>query len=36
MQIWKPERIRAAAAHAAEHHGVPPLDESVTYQPLPE
>jgi amino acid transporter len=36
MQVWKPERIRAAAAHAAEHHGVPPLDESTTYQPLPE
>jgi amino acid transporter len=36
MQVWKPERIRAAASHAAEHHGVPPLDEDVDYRPLPE
>jgi amino acid transporter len=36
MQFWKPERIKAAAAHAAEHHGVPPLDEDVDFQPLPE
>ena len=36
MQVWKPERIKAAAAHAAEHHGVPPLDEDVEFHPLPE
>ncbi len=36
MQVWKPERIRAAASHAAEHHGVPPLDEDVEFHPLPE
>ena len=36
MQIWKPERIRNAAQHAAEHRGVAPLDESVDYKPLPE
>jgi amino acid transporter len=36
MQVWKPERIRSAAAHAAEHHGVPPLDETVGYEPVPE
>jgi amino acid transporter len=36
MQIWKPERIKAAASHAAEHHGVPPLDEDVEFHPLPE
>jgi amino acid transporter len=36
MQVWKPERIRAAAAHAAHHHGVPPLDEDVEFHPLPE
>jgi len=36
MQLWKPERIKNAALHAAEHHGVPPLDESVEFEPLPE
>jgi amino acid transporter len=36
MQVWKPERIRAAAAHASHHEGVPPLDESVGFRPLPE
>lgn len=36
MQLWKPERIKAAASHAAKHHGVPPLDESVEFDPLPE
>jgi hypothetical protein len=36
MQIWKPERIRAAASHASHHAGVPPLDESVGFAPLPE
>jgi len=36
MQVWKPERIKAAAAHAAEHHGVAPLDEDVEFEPLPE
>jgi hypothetical protein len=25
--------IDNAAAHAAEHRGVPPLDETLTYQP---
>ncbi|MGH3048545.1 MAG: hypothetical protein ACRDLK_00180, partial [Gaiellaceae bacterium] len=36
MQIWKPERIKAAASHAAEHHGVPPMDEDTDFRPLPE
>jgi hypothetical protein len=36
MQVWKPERIRAAAAHASHHEGVPPLDESVGFAPLAE
>ena len=36
MQLWKPERIRGAAAHASHHAGVPPLDESVEFDPLPE
>jgi amino acid transporter len=36
MQVWKPERIRGAAAHASHHEGVPPLDEGVEFNPLPE
>lgn len=36
VQLWKPERIRAAAAHAAHHYGTPPLDESLEFEPLPE
>jgi amino acid transporter len=35
MQVWKPDRIRNAAAHAATHHGVAPLDENVDYTPAP-
>jgi amino acid transporter len=35
MQVWKPDRIRNAAAHAAGHHGVPPLDENVDFTPAP-
>jgi amino acid transporter len=36
MQVWKPERIQRAGAHAAHHRGVPPLDETTGYAPLPE
>jgi amino acid transporter len=35
MQVWKPERIKNAAAHAAAHHGVAPLDENVDFTPAP-
>jgi amino acid transporter len=35
MQVWKPERIRNAAQHAAEHRGVAPLDENVDFTPAP-
>ena len=35
MQYAHPERIAAAAQHAEQHHGVAPLDESVTFQPQP-
>jgi amino acid transporter len=35
MQVWKPDRIRNAAAHAAAHHGVAPLDENVDFTPAP-
>src|SRR5688500_7780956 len=27
------DKVDAAAAHAAEHHGVPPLDETLDYRP---
>jgi amino acid transporter len=30
LQGVHPERVRNAARHAAQHHGVPPLDESLT------
>ncbi len=30
-----PERIANAARHASQHHGVPPLDENLSYQPEP-
>ena len=35
MQVWKPERIKNAAAHAAAHHGVAPLDENLDFSPAP-
>jgi len=35
MQVWKPERIRNAASHAAVHRGVAPLDEQLDYTPAP-
>ncbi|MDA8068291.1 MAG: APC family permease [Actinomycetota bacterium] len=35
MRSRHPERVAAAAKHALEHRGVPPLDESVTFQPQP-
>ena len=35
MQVWKPERIRNAASHAAVHRGVAPLDEQLDYSPAP-
>jgi hypothetical protein len=35
-RIMRPENVRNAAAYAAEHHGVAPLDESLDYQPMPE
>src|SRR6476660_369559 len=35
MQVWKPDRIKNAASHAAEHRGVAPLDENVDFTPAP-
>jgi len=33
LRLAHPERIRAAAAHAHTHHGVPPLDEDLEFRP---
>jgi len=35
LKIRHPDRIRDAAQHAVEHHGVPPLDETLQYEPTP-
>lgn len=35
LQVTRPQRVRDAAQHAAEHHGVPPLDENVDFSPAP-
>jgi amino acid transporter len=36
VRVMRPDNVANAAAYAAEHHGVPPLDETLDYQPLPE
>jgi hypothetical protein len=36
LMLLRPRNVAAAAAHAAEHRGVPPLDETVDFEPLPE
>jgi hypothetical protein len=30
LHVTRPERVRSAAQHAVEHHGVPSLDEPVS------
>jgi amino acid transporter len=35
LKVRHPDRIRNAAAHAIEHHGVPPLDETLQFEPTP-
>ena len=35
LQAVHPDRIRNAAQHAKQHHGVPPLDENLAYEPEP-
>jgi len=32
-RVLYPDRVRNAAAHAVEHHGVPPLDENLDFTP---
>jgi amino acid transporter len=36
VRVMRPQNVANAAAHATQHHGVPPLDETIDYQPLPE
>jgi len=36
VRLMRPDAVANAASHAAGHHGVAPLDESVDYKPLPE
>jgi amino acid transporter len=33
LRARHPERVSAAAQHALEHHGVPPLDEDIEFHP---
>jgi len=35
LQSRHPDRVAAAARHAEQHHGVPPLDENLSFQPEP-
>jgi amino acid transporter len=35
LQNVHPERVAAAASSAAQHHGVPPLDENIAFEPQP-
>jgi len=35
LQSRHPDRVRDAAKHATEHHGVPPLDEDLAFHPEP-
>ena len=32
-RMLHPDRVAHAAAHATEHHGVPPLDENLDFTP---
>ena len=33
LQVAHPDRVRSAAQHAEQHHGVAPLDEQLDYAP---
>jgi amino acid transporter len=35
MQTTRPDLVANAASNAEQHHGVPPLDESLAFQPEP-
>jgi amino acid transporter len=36
VMVTRRDKVDNAAAHAAEHHGVAPLDETLDFEPLPE
>jgi amino acid transporter len=36
LMLMRPRNVADAAAHAAAHRGVPPLDETLDFEPLPE
>jgi amino acid transporter len=36
VRLLRPREVANAAAYAAHHHGVPPLDESLEFKPLPD
>jgi amino acid transporter len=35
LKVRHPDRIRTAASHAIDHEGVPPLDETLQFEPTP-
>ena len=36
LLVLRPDRVKAAASHAAEHRGVAPLDETIDFEPVPD
>jgi amino acid transporter len=36
VRVMRPQNVANAASYAAHHHGVPPLDETLDYKPIPE
>jgi hypothetical protein len=36
VRLLRPAEVANAAAYAAQHHGVPPLDENLDFTPAPE
>jgi amino acid transporter len=35
VRLMRPEHVALAASHASQHEGVPPLDETIGFQPVP-
>jgi hypothetical protein len=35
LKVRHPDRIRTAASHAIDHEGVPPMDETLQFEPTP-
>jgi amino acid transporter len=35
VRVMRPQQVANAAAYAAQHHGVPPLDENLDFSPAP-